>query len=204
MKMFKGTLSILACCAFALSMGSCVPTASPATPSKEWIQPALAPTDPELNKACERGYAAGEKDKKNIPSGSVKREIKNGFLYFSTPASETYARCYLFGVSINALKPKDAPKLPGNITIKDSPSDVRDTRVSLEFRSSTGEVIDTVPNLSGEVATWDKARQVFSLPQWTNLQIINMKQSSSLAVLIVQGQTQQRHEFRREDFGGLL
>ena len=201
----NGTLSRLVCCVFALSLSSCVPAASPSPVVKDWIRVVLAPDNSETSRACDRAYAAGsDRNQKKFLAGGVKREIKSSVLVFNATLLNTYSLCYLYGISLNAAKPTEAPKEQGNLRIKDSPFDLKDTRVSLEFKSSSGEMIDSVQVLNGVVAKGDTSLQIFTFPQWTDLQIINMKQSSSFSVLVVQDQTKQRLEFGPEDFGGLL
>jgi hypothetical protein len=202
---FTGTLSRLACCAFALTLSSCVLVASPPTVVKEWVRVVLAPDNSELDQACNRGYLVGsQKNQNKIVSSGLKREVKSSFLYFYATLQNTYTLCYLAGISLNVTNSGESPKEQGKLWIKDLPFDLKDTRVSLEFLNSTGEVIDSTQNLSGKVLNGGKSPQIFSFPSWTSLQIINMKQSSSFAVVIVQGQAEKRIEFRQEDFGGLL
>jgi hypothetical protein len=204
--MFKNVaLSKLLLGVLAIALSSCVPAASSSPVIKEWVRVALAPDNSEINQACDRAYLAGS-DSKQIKFlvGGVKREVKNSVLYFYATLRNTYSLCYLYGISLNVTKPTEAPKEQGNLWIKDSPFDLKDTRVSLEFKNSNGEVIDSVQILNGEVPKGNKSLQIFTFPQWTNLQIINMKQSSSFSVLVIQGQAEQRLEFRREDFPGLF
>jgi hypothetical protein len=204
--MFKtGPSSKLFFGVFAIVLNSCVPTASPSPIIKEWVRVALAPDNSEINQACDRAYSAGSDSKQiRFLVGGVKREVKNSVLYFYATLRNTYSLCYLYGISLNVTKPTEAPKEQGNLWIKDSPFDLKDTRVSMEFKNSNSEVVDTVQILNGEVPKGNKSLQIFTFPQWTNLQIINMKQSSSFSVLVVQDQAEQRLEFRREDFPGLF
>ena len=201
---FTGTLSRLACCTFALTLSSCVPTASSPFMSKNWVYSALVPTKPEITRACDMGYKAGvNRDKQKIP-GIVERNLQNGRIRFYSAVSHAYIECLLSGSGIKPSQPKEPPERPGNIWILESSSGLDKTQVSLELRDSVGTKINTIQNLSGEVTKGSTPFLSFRLPTWTNLEVIELNQSSSFAILIVQGQNEQRIEFRREDFGGLL
>jgi hypothetical protein len=201
---FTGTLSRLAFCAFALSLSGCVPTASPPFKAKDWVYSALVPTEPEINRACDLGYQAGLNRSEKSVLGTVLRKLNNSNLVFRSVVGNTFIDCWLSGIAINPSKPRETPKRPASVWIRNSTTDVKNTRVSLEFKDLEGNIINTISASNGEVAKGDASFQIFLLPEWSNLQIIQMKQSSSFTVLIVQSQTEQRYEFKREDFDGLL
>jgi hypothetical protein len=197
-----GTFLRLACCAFALS--SCVPTSASPTTS-EWVYSAFLPTDLEINRACDLGHQAGsDKSQKTFSSVGVgRRTLQTGILSVYTSVGGSYTICYILATK-NPSKPASVPKQNSSIYIEESSIDIKDTRVSLEFLNEAREVIEKVPSLSKKLSQTDASLLEFSLPEWSDLQTTKMKQSSSFAVIVVQGQAQQRFEFHREDFGGLL